>query len=62
MSQRLIDAKNMPRSTGWRERLSGGRKRVVRETEMRKMSAELSLPYVFPLRADAPAELVQLLG
>lgn len=27
MSQRLIDAKNMPRSTGWRKRLSGRRKR-----------------------------------
>lgn len=33
-----------------------------RETEMRKMSTKLSLPYAFPLRADVPVELVQLLG
>lgn len=44
------------------ERKIEQREKQRKETEMRKMSAKLSLPYAFPLCADVPAELVQLLG
>lgn len=44
------------------ERKIERQEKETRETEMRKMSAKLSLPYAFLLRADVPAEPVQLLG